>query len=250
MNALFLANSVSLAQHAGDVGVGRSAADQMKYKPFDPNGTPCFDPSDGIATLTFYPGSNSWRTDTPGFDANFESDPPHDYYTLQAGASIRLVAYEDMEPALRVMYQTQTIRYAGDYISLGSYVLHRHPVFIVDANDPAYDPIRTMWWGTFTFHDAGSTQYAESDPFAIRLCVLDPNSFVVGDVSEDGSVDFGDINPFVGVIVTAQSDPAALTVRQRCEGDINLDGYVDFGDINPFVMMLSGGGREALISPQ
>jgi hypothetical protein len=234
---LLMASPAVVAQHGGDVGAGRSGADQLKPKPFDPEGPPCFDPAIGIATLTFYPASNSWRTDTPGFDASFPADPPNDYYLLEEGASIRLVAYDDMQPALRVKYQSQTIVHAGDYITLGSYVLHRHATFIVDGNDPAYDALRTLWWGTFTFRDVGSTGYAESAPFTIRLCVLDPATFVLGDVSEDGVLDFGDINVFVSVL----ADPAAATVRQRCEADTNLDGYVTFDDINPFVALLAGG---------
>ena len=232
-----LVHSVGLAQHAGDVGVGVSAAGQLKCKPFDPNSVPCFDPSVAIATLTFYPASTSWRTSTPGFDANFGDDPAHDYYAMtNDNAVIDLVAHADMQSALRVNYQSQTIVHAGDYITLGSDILHRHPVFIVDANDPAYDPLQTMWSGTFTFRDDISG-YAESAPFTIHLCVLNPNSFVVGDVDGDGTVGFGDINPFVMLL----SNPTAATVQQRCEGDINLDGHVDFGDINPFVALLAGG---------
>jgi hypothetical protein len=238
MSAFALVSPGLFAQHAGDIGVGRSAPGQLKYRPADPNDPICFDPSLGIATLTFYSASSSWRTDTPGFDANFESSPADDYFALATGASIRLVADEDMQPALRVKYQTQTILYSGDYISLGSSQLHRHPTFIVDANDPGYDPIRTLWWGTFTFLDAGSTDYLASAPFTIRLCVLNPNSFVVGDISGDGTFDFGDINPFV-VLLT--NPPEAATVQQRCAGDINFDGYADFGDINPFVILFTGG---------
>jgi hypothetical protein len=62
---------------------------------------------------------------------------------------------------------------------------------------------------------------------------------LTGDLNCDGSVNFGDINPFV----LALSDPAAWQAAYPgCppeNGDINLDGAVDFGDINPFVALLS-----------
>jgi hypothetical protein len=62
-----------------------------------------------------------------------------------------------------------------------------------------------------------------------------------GDLNCDGSVDFGDINPFV----LALSNPTQYhVVYPGCfieNGDVNLDGATDFGDINPFVAILTGG---------
>ncbi len=223
-----------LAQHEGDIGVGRSSDNQMKTKPFDPDGVPCFDPALGIGLLTYYPASNSFRSDSPGFDANFEADPENDYFALQPGVSVRLVAHADLEPAFRVKYQTFQIRYAGDYIPLGSATLHRHVIFIVDCNDPAYDPLRTLWYGTFILRDVGSTGYADSAPFTIRMSVVD---CVTGDVNGDGQLGFADINPFVIVIL----DPASATADERCAADVDRDGYVTFADINRFVWLLVGG---------
>ena len=62
----------------------------------------------------------------------------------------------------------------------------------------------------------------------------------LGDLNCDGTVDFGDINPFVlalsnPVVYEATYPDCVLT------GDINTDGTVDFADINPFVALLSGG---------
>ena len=61
----------------------------------------------------------------------------------------------------------------------------------------------------------------------------------LGDVNCDGSVNFGDINPFV----LALSNPSmyqqtypGCPLRNR---DINGDGSFGFGDINPFVALLS-----------
>jgi hypothetical protein len=63
---------------------------------------------------------------------------------------------------------------------------------------------------------------------------------LTGDLNCDGSINFGDINPFV----LALTDPAAWQAAYPgCppeNGDINIDGLVDFGDINPFVALLSG----------
>ena len=60
-----------------------------------------------------------------------------------------------------------------------------------------------------------------------------------GDLNCDGSIDFGDINPFV----LALSDPAAYAAAYPdCDitnGDINADGEFNFGDIQPFVGLLT-----------
>jgi hypothetical protein len=61
-----------------------------------------------------------------------------------------------------------------------------------------------------------------------------------GDLNCDGSVGFGDINPFV-LALTDWSH--YLAYYPNCDiwlADINGDGYVDFADINPFVALLTG----------
>jgi hypothetical protein len=65
-----------------------------------------------------------------------------------------------------------------------------------------------------------------------------------GDLNCDGTVDFGDINPFV---LYLSNYWAWLQTYMDCppeNGDINGDGtyrQASFGDINPFVALLTGG---------
>jgi hypothetical protein len=67
---------------------------------------------------------------------------------------------------------------------------------------------------------------------------------VQGDLNCDGSVNFGDINPFV---LCLSNFAAWQTTYPSClpqNGDINDDGTYgqgSFGDINPFIVALSGG---------
>jgi hypothetical protein len=225
--------STVCAQHAGDIGVGRTVDGRLRTKPFDPAGAPCFDPSVDEGLLSYYTGSSSWRTDEPGFDANFEADPVQDYYPLDYGAVIRLVAVSDTVPPLYLIYQSSTIRYAGDYITLGSYALHRHAIFVVPESDPAFDPLRTLWYGTFILRDVGSTGYADSEPFTIRMAIVE---CLPGDVNSDGAVNAFDIDPFVAVLI----DPADSTPEQRCAADANRDGIVNAFDIDAFVRLLTG----------
>ena len=54
--------------------------------------------------------------------------------------------------------------------------------------------------------------------------------FLLGDVNQDGFVDFLDISPFISVL---SGSP------YLAEADINEDGFVTFLDINPFITLLS-----------
>lgn len=71
------------------------------------------------------------------------------------------------------------------------------------------------------------------------LIIVTPK-VVLGDLSCDGRVDFGDINPFI----LALSDPVGY--EQQYPGcpfenrDVNADGLFDFNDINPFIALLTG----------
>jgi hypothetical protein len=67
-----------------------------------------------------------------------------------------------------------------------------------------------------------------------------PIPVVPGDLNCDGSVDFGDINPFVLYLSNFAAWQAAYSNCPAANGDINGDGlYPDFGDINPFVALLT-----------
>ncbi len=95
----------------------------------------------------------------------------------------------------------------------------------------------------FTVNDTDPGSLIESlvDDFEIVYLTCAPSP-TPGDVNCDGTIDFGDINPFVLIL----SDPQAWQLTfPGCpwqNGDINGDGGVDSGDINPFVALLSSGG--------
>ncbi len=67
-------------------------------------------------------------------------------------------------------------------------------------------------------------------------CVAAP---LTGDANCDGTVDFGDINPFVQALTDGGSYQQTYSGCWPNNADINGDGSVDFGDINPFVQLLS-----------
>ena len=102
-------------------------------------------------------------------------------------------------------------QFMGDYLGLG---------FGADRVYPSY----------------ASTQNLNTDIFT-NVIHWTP----LGDMNCDGSVDFGDINPFVLYLADYSAWLAAYSGCPPQNGDINEDGaYPDFGDINPFVALLTG----------
>jgi hypothetical protein len=63
---------------------------------------------------------------------------------------------------------------------------------------------------------------------------------ISGDLNCDGSVNFGDINPFVLLLTNHAAWVQQFAGCDWHVGDCNGDGWVDFADINPFVAILTG----------
>ncbi|MEW6197311.1 MAG: hypothetical protein AB1601_01415 [Planctomycetota bacterium] len=74
----------------------------------------------------------------------------------------------------------------------------------------------------------------------VELVRLETRALVLGDTNCDGSLNFGDINPFVLMLTNPAAWQAAHPDCLMAVGDINGDGMVDFGDINEFVGLLAG----------
>ena len=64
------------------------------------------------------------------------------------------------------------------------------------------------------------------------LLTIDEGACLLGDIDLSGTVDFGDIAPFINILATLGS---------QCEADVNEDGIVNFGDIAPFIQILASG---------
>ena len=64
----------------------------------------------------------------------------------------------------------------------------------------------------------------------VTIAFPTPPSVVLGDVNQDGAVDFLDIAPFITLLSSSVF---------QAEADVNEDGDVDFLDIGPFITLLS-----------
>jgi hypothetical protein len=81
----------------------------------------------------------------------------------------------------------------------------------------------------------------------VRWIKASSGKILDGDLNNDGSVNFGDLTPFV----TALTDPAGYETMfgqlPVINGDVNHDGAVNFGDLSPFVDLLTA---EAAAAPE
>jgi hypothetical protein len=76
----------------------------------------------------------------------------------------------------------------------------------------------------------------------VEIWALAPALYLAGDLNCDGTVNFGDINPFVLYLANFSAWQTAYVDCPPQVGDINGDGiFPSFGDINPFVALLTGG---------
>ena len=65
----------------------------------------------------------------------------------------------------------------------------------------------------------------------VALQFSDPSGVLLGDVDQNGVVDFFDIQPFIDLLTNQ---------TLQAEGDIDENGEVNFFDIQPFIDILSG----------
>jgi hypothetical protein len=221
-SSLLVFPSLVVAQHAGDVFVGRSSSNQLKI---GPTGSGGYVPDDNIKVLPPVSGVfNGWSDNNPGFDHIVSDQPALDFYVLQSGAQVRLELVQ-CDPAFKTITASfQVIDMPGERALLGNQSLHTHLTWLIDSDDPAFDPQRLLYHATFKLVDTGTT--AESAPFTFNFDACNH-----GDCNTDGKLDGSDIQPFVNFVL----NPGALTAIQICSADLNSDGSVTTDDIAPFV---------------
>ena len=92
---------------------------------------------------------------------------------------------------------------------------------------------------------AGNLYIVDLGGEVFRIENIVPNP-TLGDMDNNGSLDFDDLNPMVLALTDPVAYEAAYGILPSRNGDIDGNGTVDFDDINPLVALLtSGGGGDA-----
>ncbi len=204
---------------------------------FRPNGNLLASDSEGNRVLEYtYPGAVLVRTYTGGlsFPLGVTIGPNGNLFVCSAlGDKV-------------VQFNTTTGALIGDFVPSGSGGLDlpwdltfdspNGNLFVTSANtDSVFEYNGTTGAYVRTFVSAGAGGLNGPMGLAFR------SPYAAGDLNCDGTVEFGDINPFVLALANAVQYASAYPDCDINTGDINGDGLVDFGDINPFVALLVGG---------
>jgi 1,4-alpha-glucan branching enzyme len=141
--------------------------------------------------------------------ANFGNN---DYYNYQIGFPQNGIWYE--------LLNSQAAAYLGNNLGNGG---------AVTTSGGAYDGMPYSAFVTIPQMGLLVLRYNDPPGPAVRR----------GDLNCDGSVGFGDINPFVMVLTNLTGWQQTYPGCPLANADINADGSVNFGDINPFVTLLT-----------
>lgn len=126
--------------------------------------------------LPFLPDSG-WVGDNPGW-ASLKAPEPG-LFQLEPGASIA-VRILSLSPALRMFDPAGGDELlAGDTWSLGGGTFDGHPIWVIDATSPAFNPSQQNWFGEFELFDAGTTNYGDSAVHSFRFGVPEPSSLAL-----------------------------------------------------------------------
>jgi hypothetical protein len=223
---LIASTSALIAEDDGDVFVGRTGGGQLKIGGLVPE--------DNILVLPPVSGIfNGWSDVEPGFDHLLIDEPQNDFLTLQSGVQVRIevvqvdAAFAAISPGFTIIDDP------GERFILGNQSLHIHPNWLINSDHPDFDPLKTLWRGTFKLVDTGSTGYAASAPFTFHFANI---ACLRGDCNADTLVDARDIQDFVLTVL----NPAGRTAEQRCSADTNRDGLATVEDVDSFVLTLLG----------
>jgi len=149
----------------------------------------------------------------------------------------------DYRPYVRAMLQASSNGTSWtDLWSNGATIIKENSWSLREYDLPAdtnYSPNVYLRWGYQIMQQAWA--YSGWNIDDIEIWGFAPQSTLAGDLNCDGTVDFGDINPFVLALTSPAQYAQAFPGCSRFNADVSGDGSVDFADINPFVALLTGG---------
>ena len=233
--------------HTDHMSLGRTADGRLTWHPTNGVANHALTPLAAIP-----PGGplEGFSATIPGFGDAVQSEPDVDVHPLAVGANVWLEIVR-IDDAL-LMIETPSFVIINllptPEMRLGAQAMHNHPIWLIDTDDPAYDPSRCVWEVTFVLKDKGMTQYADSELITLRFSRDAVPA--AADFDCDGDVDDDDYEVFqncaTGAEVPYDIDalPTGCDVVARHAGiippDLDVDGDVDQSDFGVFQRCISG----------
>lgn len=241
VGALGLATPHAMAQHETDVWVG-AAGGRLVFEPYG-------QPNHGLRPGSLY--NQLDRTDFlfHGWSAN---DPGFDHVVTTLGgvtplplASAVWLEVVSLDPGFYALDNSfQFLESPGDSTYLGSLhefpSLHMHITWVIDEDDPGFDPDQCVWEATFKLTDEGGS-LADSEPFTflfsnvpVRGGEFDSTTTppADGDFDKNGVVDSDDTEA-LGVCMNgpqvrpAPADPEVTLCEVECHNAFDFDDDLD-----------------------
>lgn len=156
---LALLTAPSLAQHEGDLTVGRTGAGVLAVE-FD------FDEIQGVPESTF-PGVTGWVGEEPGFTSLDMDEPLEDLFTLAPGADIRFELLAIDDGFLVRDDATFDVIPVGGQWTIGSPDFDIHPFWHAPAGD-----LGDTYELTFRLVDLGVSAYTPSPAFTMTFAAV------------------------------------------------------------------------------
>ena len=198
----------------------------------------------GLQTLKDSSGTLEIEGNTPGSNADSVSVFTGDAL-VSGSADIFLAAGSD---GTVISDLPPSLLGDGDEVNgvLGVGQIHNHLGFILSEELASTDAAVGLLL-QFSTVIASTGEVVDSEPFFLifnngldeevfegdALAAFGLTEILLGDVNQDGAVDFLDISPFIGLLSSGEF---------QAEADIDDSGVVDFLDISPFIVILGGGG--------
>ncbi|MCG3127540.1 MAG: hypothetical protein CHACPFDD_02402 [Phycisphaerae bacterium] len=160
-----VAAAVLVSPALADILIGQTSGGQLKMHAHADDQPFVLQPVSGLF--------NGWADDHPALKSVDVDDPEEDLFQLPevAGIEVELVA---SDPAFRLFRDDLSEVHPGERIGLGSPDIHYHPVWLIDSDDPAFDPDQTEWHVTLRAHDVGPSGLPSSDPIVAAFTTPEP----------------------------------------------------------------------------
>jgi hypothetical protein len=188
-----------------------------------------------------------WSNNDPGFDSI--DVPGGGVVPLSSSARIWLEVVRLDRAFYVVDNAQQVLEFPGDDAFLGDSSLHTHLTWLVDRDDPRFNPAQCVWEATFVLADSGSF-LQDSQPFTFlfsNVPVRPEGVSADGDFDEDGG--FGDPDrKALGVCVGGPGvrpdprDPSVTRCEVECHNAFDMDDDldVDLFDVAELSVALGG----------